>query len=249
MLEIIFLGTAGARYVVAKQLRASGCLLLNFQGKYLLFDPGPGTLVHLAKRKFYPDKIKIIIVSHKHLDHSADLNIMVDAITEGAFKRRGKVFLSEETIKEGLLLNYLKESLEELIILREKEKYQLESFFFRTTSQLKHTAENYGFIFNFEGKNLGIITDTAYFPGLLEEFKDCKYLIINLVRFEPKEGVLHLSVPDVKILLKELRPELTVITHFGMTMLRANPYKVAQNLSSELGLKVISAYDGMRLTL
>ncbi len=249
MAEILFLGTAGARYVVAKQLRASAGLLLEDNGKYLLFDPGPGTLVHLAKRKIYPEKIKTIIVSHKHLDHSADLNIMVDAITEGAFKKRGTVFLTEETLNEGLLLNYLKEALEEVIILRPKSTYQDGSFVFRTTSLLKHTAENYGFIFEFKDKNLGIITDTAYFPELSEEFKDCQYLIVNVVRYEPKEGVLHLSVPELKILLKELKPELTVITHFGMTMLKANPFKVAQTLSSELGLKVLAAYDGMKLTL
>lgn len=249
MFEIIFLGTAGARYVVAKQLRASAGLLLNFNGKYLLFDPGPGTLVHLAKRKIYPDKIRTIIVSHKHLDHSADLNIMVDAITEGTFKKRGKVFLTEETLKEGLLLNYLKEALEDLVILSPKECYQVENILFKTTSQLKHTAENYGFVFELGEKKLGIITDTAYFPGLLEEFKDCHFLIINVVRFEPKEGVLHLSIPEVKELLKELRPEMAIITHFGMTMLKANPFKIAQNLSSEFGLKVIAAYDGMRVSL
>ncbi|MEZ0344152.1 MAG: MBL fold metallo-hydrolase [Caldimicrobium sp.] len=249
MLEILLLGTAGARYVVAKQLRASAGILFNLEGKYLLFDPGPGTLVHLAKRKIYPEKIKTLIVSHKHLDHSADLNIMVDALTEGTFKKRGKVFFTEETLKEGLLLNYLKEALEEVVILRPKENYKDGPFVFRTTSQLKHTAENYGFIFELGDKKLGIITDTAYFPELSEEFKDCQYLIINVVRYEPKEGVLHLSVPEVKILLKELRPELTIITHFGMTMLKANPFKVAQSLSSELGLKVLAAYDGMRLGL
>lgn len=243
------MGTAGARYVVAKQLRASAGLLLNLKGKYLLFDPGPGTLVHLAKRKLYPEKVRTIIVSHKHLDHSADLNIMVDAITEGASKKRGKVFLTEETLREGLLLDYLRSALEELVILRPKQFYQDEPFLFKTTSLLKHTAENYGFIFEWEEKKLGILTDTAYFPELFEEFKECSYLIINVVRFEPKEGVWHLSVPEVKKLLKELRPDLTVITHFGMTMLKANPFKVAQSMSSELGLKIISAYDGMRLTL
>ena len=75
------------------------------------------------------------------------------------------------------------------------------------------------------------------------------YLIVNVVRYEPKEGVLHLSVQDVRKLLASLRPELTVITHFGMTMLRANPFKVAKDLSSELNLKVVAAYDGLRLTL
>ncbi|MGC8965861.1 MAG: MBL fold metallo-hydrolase [Caldimicrobium sp.] len=249
MFEIIFLGTAGARYVVAKQLRASAGLLFNFNGKYLLFDPGPGTLVHLAKRKIYPEKVTTIVVSHKHLDHSADLNILVDAITEGAFKKKGRVFLTEESLKEGLLLEYLKNALEELVILRPKEIFKGEFFTFQTTCLLKHTAENYGFVFEIGNQKLGIITDTAFFPEIIEEYRKSDFLIVNLVRYEPREGVLHLSVPDVKILLKELKPKLTIITHFGMTMLKANPFRVAQELSSEIGLKVVAAYDGMRITL
>lgn len=92
MFEILFLGTAGARYVVAKQLRASAGLLFRNDRDYLLIDPGPGTLVYLAKYKLYPEKIKSLLVSHKHLDHSADLNILVDAITEGGFKKEEKSF-------------------------------------------------------------------------------------------------------------------------------------------------------------
>ena len=107
MSEIIFLGTAGARYVVAKQLRASAGTVININDSYLLLDPGPGTLVYLAKRKIPIEKIETIIVSHQHLDHSADLNVIVDAVTEGGFKKRGTLFLTESALKEGILLSYL----------------------------------------------------------------------------------------------------------------------------------------------
>jgi ribonuclease BN (tRNA processing enzyme) len=250
MLEILFLGTAGARYVVAKQFRASGGLLLKRDRDYLLIDPGPGSLVYLAKYKISPDKISFLLVSHKHLDHSADINVLVDAITEGGFKKRGRVFLPEEVLQEGLLLSYLRNALREVIILSEKETYQVGSWVFHTTKRLLHSAENYGFIFELDqGKRLGLITDTAYFEGLAEEFKEISHLIVNVVRYQPKEGVLHLSISDVKLLLKKIRPELTILTHFGMTMLKANPFKVARELSAELNLQVISAYDGMRVNL
>ncbi|MFN4132213.1 MAG: MBL fold metallo-hydrolase, partial [Caldimicrobium sp.] len=232
MLEILFLGTAGARYVVAKQLRASGGLLLKSNSEFLLMDPGPGSLVYLAKHKIPLEKISTLLVSHKHLDHSADLNIIVDALTEGGFKKRGRLFLPEEVIKEGLLLPYLQKNLKEIVFLKEKLFYNSGPFNFSTTCKLKHEAEIYGFIFELERrKKLGFIFDTAFFDELVEEYKECSYLIINVVRFEPKEGVLHLSVPGVKKLLQMLSPELTILTHFGMTMLKANPSKVAQSLS------------------
>ena len=249
-MNVYLLGTAGARYVVAKQLRASAGTVLEDDGEFLLIDPGPGTIVHLAKHKIPVEKIRNILVSHKHLDHSADLNVIVDAITEGTFKKRGRLFIPKEAWDEGALLSYLREALAETIFLAEKEAYQTTKFSFKTTKKLLHSAETYGFIFNLkDGKSLGFLVDTAFFEELISEFQGVNYLIVNVVRYEPKEGVLHLSVQDVRKLLASLRPELTVITHFGMTMLRANPFKVAKDLSSELNLKVVAAYDGLRLTL
>jgi ribonuclease BN (tRNA processing enzyme) len=249
-MNVYLLGTAGARYVVAKQLRASAGTVLEEDGEFLLLDPGPGTLVHLAKHKIPVEKIRNILISHKHLDHSADLNVIVDAITEGTFKKRGRLFIPKEAWDEGILLSYLREALDETIFLAEKEAYQTTKFSFKTTKKLLHSAETYGFIFNLkDGKSLGFLVDTAFFEELISEFQGVNYLIVNVVRYEPKEGVLHLSVQDVRKLLARLRPELTVITHFGMTMLRANPFKVAKDLSSELNLKVLAAYDGLRLTL
>jgi ribonuclease BN (tRNA processing enzyme) len=249
-MNVYLLGTAGARYVVAKQLRASAGTVLEEDGEFLLLDPGPGTIVHLAKHKIPVEKIRNILISHKHLDHSADLNVIIDAITEGTFKNRGRLFIPKEAWDEGVLLSYLREALAETIFLAEKEAYQTTKFSFKTTKKLLHSAETYGFIFNLkDGKSLGFLVDTAFFEELISEFQGVNYLIVNVVRYEPKEGVLHLSVQDVRKLLASLRPELTVITHFGMTMLRANPFKVAKDLSSELNLKVIAAYDGLRLTL
>ena len=248
-MNVYLLGTAGARYVVAKQLRASAGTVLEEDGEFLLLDPGPGTIVHLAKHKIPVEKIRNILISHKHLDHSADLNVVVDAITEGTFKKRGRLFIPKEAWDEGILLSYLREALDETIFLAEKKAYQTTKFSFKTTKKLLHSAETYGFIFNLkDGKSLGFIVDTAFFEELISEFQGVNYLIVNVVRYEPKEGVLHLSVQDVRRLLASLRPELTVITHFGMTMLRANPFKVAKDLSSELNLKVVAAYDGLRLT-
>lgn len=250
MSEILFLGTAGARYVVAKQLRASAGTIIKIDNSYLLLDPGPGTLVLLAKRKIPIEKIETIVVSHQHLDHSADLNIMVDAITEGGFKKRGTLFLTESALKEGILLSYLHSYLKKIEILKPHTFYESSPFKFKTTCLLKHTAENYGLLFYFpEGKTVGFMTDTAYFDGLAEEFAEANILVIYTVRYKPQENVLHLSISDVKKILEKIKPEEVILTHFGMTMLKANPFKVAQELSKELGLKIRACYDGMEVKI
>ncbi len=72
--SIKFLGTAGARFVMLKQLRASGGIWLELAGARLLIDPGPGTLVRCAKSRprLDPAKLDAIVLTHKHLDHSSD---------------------------------------------------------------------------------------------------------------------------------------------------------------------------------
>ena len=51
---IKFLGTAGARFVMIRQLRHSGGLWINCSGTNVLIDPGPGALeCSPASRQFH----------------------------------------------------------------------------------------------------------------------------------------------------------------------------------------------------
>src|SRR5579872_3926013 len=45
VIEILFLGTGGARFVVARQIRASGGMWMRFGKTQIHVDPGPGALV------------------------------------------------------------------------------------------------------------------------------------------------------------------------------------------------------------
>ncbi len=76
-------------------------------------------------------------------------------------------------------------------------------------------------------------------------------MILNVVRYKPHPSpeVQHLCVADVRELLSALRPEKAVLTHFGMTMIRANPKQVAQKLSKETGIPVTAAWDGFTLEI
>ena len=51
--EVIFLGTGGARYVIATQLRATGGMLFRAGGKNIVVDPGPGSLLRFLD--YVPD--------------------------------------------------------------------------------------------------------------------------------------------------------------------------------------------------
>ena len=46
-----------------------------------------------------------------------------------------------------------------------------------------------------------------------------------------------------------MRPRLAVITHFGMTVLKAGPKSIAEEMTHNTGVNVVAAYDGMMLNL
>jgi ribonuclease BN (tRNA processing enzyme) len=246
---ITFLGTAGARVMVANQILASGGIWLNLNDTEILLDPGPGCLVQATKRKLRANKLKAILLSHKHLDHSVDINVMIEAMTDGGFRRRGVVFAPTDALEDDpVILRYLRRFPEEIVILAEGRSYKVGDVSFETPIRHQHGVETYGFIFKTPQHTFSYIPDTRYFDELGERYRG-DLLIINVVRLEPGGPYDHLSVPDAQRIIDEIKPKVAILTHFGMTMWRAKPWELAERLSKETGVRVIAARDGMKFDL
>ncbi len=253
---ITFLGTGGARFMTISQLLASGGIWLSLGGTEILLDPGPGSIVQATRRRLHPEKLKAIIVSHRHLDHAADVNIMVEAMTQGGHRRGGRLFAPRDAIEdEPVIFNYLRQRLEKVDILTEGGSYHVDGVTFSTPVRHVHPVETYGLKFEAGGHHLAYIADTRYFEGLIEHYA-CELVIVNLVFLErrnpsdhPGMPLDHLAVPDVEHLLRGIRPRLAVLTHFGMGVWRTGPREVARGLSERTGCRVIAARDGMKIDL
>jgi len=247
--SITFLGTAGARIMVANQILASGGLWLNLSGTEILLDPGPGTIVQATKRKLRAEKLSAIILSHRHLDHSADTNIMVEAMTQGGFKRHGWLFAPADALgSEPVIFSYLRDYLEGIEVLQEGKSYSIGNISFTTPVRHIHQVETYGILFKTDKHTFAYIADSRYFDGLCHSYGG-ELLIINVVRLEADHPFDHLSVPDAEYIIKELKPKVAILTHFGRTVWRAKPWEIAQRLSQDTGVKVIAARDGMKFDL
>jgi phosphoribosyl 1,2-cyclic phosphodiesterase len=250
---IKFLGTAGARFVVMRQLRASGGVWLSAGKTNLYIDPGPGALVRClsSKPRLEPSTLDGILLTHKHLDHSGDVNVMIEAMTEGGFKRKGILFAPRDALEEDpVVLKYVMSYVEKIEVLREDSEYRIGDIRFSTARKHQHRVETYGLNFKASPRTISFVTDTKFFPELPNLYRG-EILVVHVVRLKPMEDVPidHLSIEDVKSILKKAKPRLTILTHFGMTMIKAKPWVVAAELEKELGLKVIAASDGMKIDL
>jgi phosphoribosyl 1,2-cyclic phosphodiesterase len=251
MNSIKFLGTAGARFVVARQLRSSGGMWLHLNETNIMVDPGPGTLVKCAtsRPKLDPSELDAIVLTHKHLDHSADINVMIESMTDGGSKHKGIVFCPDDALSnDPVILLYLRKFVECIQILREGGKYRIKDVMLNTPKRHIHDVETYGLNIKTDEVSISIISDTRYFKGL-EDFYDGDILILNVARYESKSNVNHLCVADAESIIAKMRPKVAIITHFGMTMLKHKPWEVTAEIEKKLGINVIAARDGMEFKI
>jgi ribonuclease BN (tRNA processing enzyme) len=242
-----FLGTAGARFVVARQLRFSAGTWIELGGTQLLLDPGPGTLLRARRSRppLDPAKLAAILLSHKHLDHSTDVNIMVEAMTDGGYKRRGALLAPSDALEgnDPVVLRYVRPFLERIETW--KEEHKICGVRIRPVPHAHGTVEAYGLVLDSAEGRVGFVTDCRFASGLAAHYAGCHLLVLNVVLKDWKPEIDHLSLPQAGEIIAAVRPKVSVLTHFGTTMLRANPRLLAAGLAESLGIPVIAASDGL----
>ncbi len=246
--KILFLGTAGGRVTTFRLVRRSGGFLIDSEGTRVHVDPGPGAFVYLKEHGIDYRTIDLIVLSHLHLDHSADINTLIEATTDGG-KRKGLALFAPESAVYGdtrVVLPYLIKRLTDLKIIKEGFKGEYKGF--KVRAIMKHThhgVETYGLAFN---EKIVYLSCARFEEKMFEKYpRNPKVFIVNTTFYKKRPNIDHLSVEEVKPLIEYLKPEITVLTHFSMEMHQLGPERIAEKLSQELGQKVIAAYDGMTL--
>ena len=242
---ITFLGTGGARIMVARQILATGGIWLSLSGKNLLLDPGPGCIVQVNKSKFRPETLDAIVLSHRHLDHSGDVNVMIEAMTAGGFRRHGRFYAPADAFgTEPVMFSYLRNFLDEVITFDEGGSYRLDGLKFETPLRHQHPVETYGLVFHSNGRSIAYITDTRYFHDLIDAYK-ADLLVINVVLTDPRPTVDHLTLADAEHIIASIKPKAAILTHFGMSVWQAHPWEAAAAMTQRTGVRVVAARDGL----
>ena len=240
------MGTAGARFMVAKQIAASGGLFLEDGNARISLDPGPGAVVQYAHRKIDLTTLDAIVISHRHLDHVGDVNVMVEAMTDGGFQHRGMLFCPSDALDEDpVVLKYVRRFPREIVRLAPETSYSVNGLTFTTSARHVHQVETYGFRF---GDRLGWITDSAYYDGIAEQHK-AQVMLIHTILLHCRPELPHLCIDDAERIIREAKPRLALLTHYGTTVWRANPQAIAADMSQRLGIDVRAATDGLAIEI
>ncbi|TMF75499.1 MAG: MBL fold metallo-hydrolase [Chloroflexi bacterium] len=240
------MGTAGARFMVARQVAASGGLFIEDGNTRISLDPGPGAVVQYAQRKIDLTTLDAIVVSHRHLDHVGDVNVMIEAMTDGGFSHRGRLFCPSDALDEDpVVLKYLRRFPQEIVRLAPETSYSVNGLTFTTSGRHVHQVETYGFRF---GHRLGWITDSAYYEGIAEQHQ-ADVMLIHTILMHCRPDLPHLCIDDAERIIREAKPRLAILTHYGMAVWQANPQEIAADLTHRIGTEVQAARDGMSLEL
>ena len=199
-----------------------------------------------AQRGIDLTTLDAIVVSHRHLDHAGDLNVMVEGMTDGGFAHRGVVFCPSDALDDDpVMLRYLRRFPREIVRLAPETSYTVGDITFSTSARHLHQVETYGFRF---GNRLGWVTDSAYYDGIAEQHR-ADVMVLHTILLHCRPDLPHLCVADVERIIRDAKPRLALLTHYGMTVWRANPTEIAADMSQRLGIEVQAARDGMSIDL
>ena len=253
MIEITFLGSGGGRFITITQFRSTGGFHIR-ASKNIYVDPGPGALVRSWRYKLDPRKLDAIFVSHRHVDHCNDLEVMIEAMTGGALKKQGTLIASKSVVygdetHTPAVSKYHMDVLESIYIPEPGSKIAIGEEEMIITPSQHSDPTTIGFRLKTSVGDISYIPDTAYFEGLREWHDGARLLIAAVTRPRDMGIPYHLSTDDIVDMLKRMegKPEALVISHIGMKMHFANPYKEAKYIENVTGVKTYVAKEGFRV--
>lgn len=247
------MGTGGDSFVIGKQTRASGGIIIKANGSQFHIDPGPGALAAAKQCNINIRENTAVLVSNNSLYNCNDINAVIDAMTYSGFDKKG-VLISNNTTVNGsetekpYLLESYKHMIERFIVLAAGQKVGINDVDIAALKTKNKDPNAIGFKLYTPNFTLSYTSDTKYAASLAEEYKDSDILIINMPYISKKDSNEGLCKEDVIKLINAVNPKLAVLTHFGAEMLKADPLYEIREIQRSIKSQIVAAKDGMTLS-
>ena len=182
-------------------------------------DPGVNFVLRLTESRFDLSSITHIFISHLHLDHSADANVLMDFMIRA--KATVKIIAPKSVFDEKVISDFhsgIKTGFpvnHSAIIIDENSEIELCDGYKMTFVPLYHSVECYGFKIKKDNESYTYISDTSYTKEVL--INDDKIIPITAIdRYEEDATSVSKHI-SIKEFLKDSNVLITNIDSFIYT--------------------------------
>jgi phosphoribosyl 1,2-cyclic phosphodiesterase len=254
-LDLFFLGTGGGRFATITQRRRTAGIRILYEKANIHLDPGPGALVYSLKAGLNPQKINGLLISHCHPDHYNDAEVLIEAMTTGMTKKRGILAAAHSVLYgsdhcDPSVSKYHQQMPQQLVDAKPGTEFSIHNLHIAAT-QAKHTDPN-AVGFKIETPTLGNIaytSDSEYFTGIGAQYSGARILILCVLRPTGSPWKGHMTTNDAIRIVEEAKPEMAILTHFGMQMIVRDPDKEARLIQQQTGIPTTAAKDEMHIKM
>ncbi len=249
-----YIGTGGGRFSMIKQIRSTGGIWFDYGGLRGVIDPGPGSLARICAAVPALDMTSadVVILTHKHIDHSTDINVAIEAMTHGGFDRRGTLVAPEDALQgpDPVVMKHSQNKIPEIKIPEDGVTIETgKGVCIEPVKHIHHGVDCFGYVFRREGlKEWGIISDSRIMPCFCERYASCAFLSVNATFLDKKPRLDHISVTEARELISKIGPQTAVLTHLGAMLTAPEQAGCLDNLETPQ-TKILPASDGMVVDL
>lgn len=248
--SLIFLGTAGDTSAVNKQLRSSGGIVLIHNNNQFHFDPGPSSLSMYKKMGLNPRSTIALVVTNNDINHCNDTNAVISAMTHEGLDNRG-VLIGAKSVVQGtesenpVIWKRYQNYLERNITLNVEERVGINEVDIQAIPAKSNDETGIGLKITTSKFTICYTSDTKYTPTLANHYEGADILIIKCPYPFTDEQTDRINCTEAIKLIEEVRPNLVILTGFGVKMLNSDPLYMARELHAATRIEVIAAHDGL----
>ncbi|HOB39087.1 MAG TPA: MBL fold metallo-hydrolase [Methanomassiliicoccaceae archaeon] len=253
MTSLTFLGTGGGRFATIYQVRATGGIIIQDEGR-LHLDPGPSALAGMKSLSLDPSHTDCVMVSHCHPDHYADAEMLIEGMTQGGYRRHGKLITARSVLEGGgrftqAISRYHQSLPEKVIKVAPGDRFHASGMVVEATPTVHSDPDGVGFIFHTGAGPVSYIGDSEANECLYRSHLGSRVLIVNLTCPTSSKIPKHMHTEDAAMLISKIRPEVAVLTHFGIGVIVDGIEAQVRYIEEASGVRTIAAEDFMTIDI